>query len=136
MPLTTEMVDFGKTGFLFKKRDIEPESFMNRKIAKRQSKSGYSNSGKGTFFTPNKGSCGWKNTEKDLIVAVSGGGGKNPNCGRMVEIVNAAGSKVKAKVVDTCPSCGKGDLDMSPAAFRKLAPYSQGIVKIQWKYTS
>lgn len=104
MPLTTELVDFGKTGFLFK-RDAEPESFLNKKMMKRGGKSGYPNSGKGTFFTPNKGSCGWKNSENDLIVAVSGGGGKNPNCGRTVEIVNAAGSKVKAKVVDTVRPC-------------------------------
>ncbi|OAD02818.1 hypothetical protein MUCCIDRAFT_133817, partial [Mucor lusitanicus CBS 277.49] len=98
--------------------------------------------GKGTFFSPNRGSCGWKNTKNDLIVAVNApdmankkhASDENPNCGRMVEIVNASGDKVKAQVADTCPECSKGDLDLSPAAFIKLAPFKQGIVKIRWRY--
>ncbi|KAL7334287.1 hypothetical protein PS15p_203074 [Mucor circinelloides] len=102
----------------------------------------YPNAGKGTFFAPNRGSCGWKNTKNDLIVAVNAKdmankkhkSDENPNCGRMVEIVNASGDKVKAQVADTCPECSKGDLDLSPAAFIKLAPFKQGIVKIRWRY--
>jgi len=70
---------------------------------------GYLNAGKGTFFAPNRGSCGWKNTKNDLIVAVNAKdmankkhkSDENPNCGRMVEIVNASGDKVKAQVADT-----------------------------------
>lgn len=69
----------------------------------------YPNAGKGTFFSPNRGSCGWKNTKNDLIVAVNApdmankkhASDENPNCGRMVEIVNASGDKVKAQVADT-----------------------------------
>ncbi|KAK4516633.1 killer toxin resistant protein [Mucor velutinosus] len=102
----------------------------------------YPNAGKGTFFSPNRGSCGWKNTKNDLIVAVNAPdmankkhkSDENPKCGRMVEVVNAAGDKVKAQVADTCPECSKGDLDLSPAAFIKLAPFKQGIVKIRWRY--
>ena len=69
----------------------------------------YPNAGKGTFFSPNRGSCGWKNSKNDLIVAVNAPdmankkhrSDENPNCGRMVEIVNASGDKVKAQVADT-----------------------------------
>lgn len=69
----------------------------------------YPNVGKGTFFSPNRGSCGWKNTKNDLVVAVNAPdmankkhqSDENPNCGRMVEIVNASGDKVKAQVADT-----------------------------------
>lgn len=109
MPLTTEpLVDFGKSGFLFKKREEDvaptptPQS-RERHVARKASS--YSNSGRGTFFSPNQGSCGWKNTKNDLIVAISSKGQstskKSPNCGRMVEIVNSAGKKVHAKVVDS-----------------------------------
>ncbi|GAN09254.1 riboflavin aldehydeforming enzyme [Mucor ambiguus] len=102
----------------------------------------FTNAGKGTFFSPNRGSCGWKNTKNDLIVAVNAPdmankkhkSDENPNCGRMVEIANESGDKVMAQVADTCPECSKGDLDLSPAAFIKLAPFKQGIVKIRWRY--
>ncbi|KAI7895813.1 RlpA-like double-psi beta-barrel-protein domain-containing protein-containing protein [Mucor mucedo] len=131
-PQNPELVDFGLSGFVIKKRDTKGRLY----------KRGQS-SGKGTFFSPNRGSCGWKNSKNDLVVAVNEKdmgnkkkGGRNVNCGRLVEIVNDAGKKVRAKVVDTCPGCGKGDLDLSPAAFIKLAPFSKGVVKIQWKYVN
>lgn len=96
-PQNPQLVDFGLSGFIMKKRDT------NSKLYKRGQ-----NSGKGTFFSPNRGSCGWKNSKDDLIVAVNEKdmgnkkkGGRNVNCGRLIEISNNDGKKVKVKVVDT-----------------------------------
>lgn len=128
MPQKTDVVDLG-IGIFFK-RDASVEAPQHKKATiKRQNlknkraatavaatmdgnvslrKRGAQNSGKGTFFSPNRGSCGWENTSDDLIVAVNEAdmgnkkkSGKNVNCGRLVEIVNAAGKKVRAKVADT-----------------------------------
>ncbi|KAG1189059.1 hypothetical protein G6F36_004191 [Rhizopus arrhizus] len=98
-------------------------------------------SGSGTFYMPGLGSCGWKNSEKEMIVALnhaqmSNGGNSNNNriCGKHVTINGPKGS-VTAKVVDTCPGCSNGDIDMSPAAFKKIANLSQGRVSIKWSWS-
>ncbi|KAI7906866.1 RlpA-like double-psi beta-barrel-protein domain-containing protein-containing protein [Cokeromyces recurvatus] len=108
----------------------------------KKSGGGFDHHGVATFYSPDKGSCGWRNTKDDLIAAVNKDdmdnkkheSDKNPNCGRMIEIENNKGDTVKVKVVDTCPGCKKGSLDLSPAAFIKLASYKQGVVPIKWKY--
>ncbi|KAI0056703.1 barwin-like endoglucanase [Artomyces pyxidatus] len=102
------------------------------------------NKGQGTFF-PGLGACGLTNSSNDLIVAVSTelfdnfpGAGANPNdnpiCGK--SITAHFGSKsVKVKVVDRCVGCAKDDLDMSPAAFSKLANEAKGRINITWSFT-
>ncbi|KAG2235550.1 hypothetical protein INT48_003113 [Thamnidium elegans] len=159
MPKTTAVMNFGMSGFLKKRKESRPfdtnkrkrsaatinRHGMRRAVEKRNKKNkrgSYANSGTATFFTPNRGSCGWKNSPNDLIVAMngkdmknqSGKSNKNPLCGKMVEITNSSGTKIRAKIVDTCPGCSKGDLDLSPAVFSKLAPLKKGVLKIQWKY--
>lgn len=41
------------------------------------------------------------------------------------------------KVVDKCPGCpGANDIDMSPIAFRVLAPEAQGrLLGVEWDWT-
>ena len=48
-------------------------------------------------------------------------------CGRKMK-VTYGGKSVVVKVADTCPAneCTVGSVDMSPAAFKKLAPLSVG----------
>lgn len=48
--------------------------------------------------------------------------------------VVAGGKGVDVTVVDSCPGCGRDDIDLSPAAFKKLAPLSQGVVQVTWKF--
>ncbi|ETI44412.1 hypothetical protein F441_10806 [Phytophthora nicotianae CJ01A1] len=38
------------------------------------------------------------------------------------------------QVVDRCPECKYGDLDMSPSALTKIVGYNPGRIKIGWKY--
>ncbi|KAF8880749.1 RlpA-like double-psi beta-barrel-protein domain-containing protein-containing protein, partial [Infundibulicybe gibba] len=80
------------------------------------------------------GACGHENTASDLIVALNapqyGNGG---NCGRNVRITYK-GKSVVAKIVDKCPGCKSGDLDLSPAAFDRLANQSVGRIKVDWVF--
>ncbi|KAF9117350.1 hypothetical protein BGW39_002263 [Mortierella sp. 14UC] len=61
-------------------------------------------------------------------------GGKSM-CGKSVRITSG-GKSVTARVTDTCPSkyCTSGSLDLSQAAFKKLAPLGTGVISISWEY--
>jgi len=87
-------------------------------------------SGRGTWYQPGLGSCGVSSTSSDAVVALSTNFGRQ-YCGKSVQ-VTYGGKTVTAKVVDSCPSCGPGDLDMSPATFKALAPLSIGAVSVSW----
>ncbi|PWN91074.1 hypothetical protein FA10DRAFT_264972 [Acaromyces ingoldii] len=52
---------------------------------------------------------------------------KKGMCGKWINI-RKGGKSVNAKVVDYCESCGSNHFDLSKAAFKKLAPLSQGVV--------
>ena len=104
-----------------------------------------------TYYTPAQGACGWTNDESDLVVAVAhklfdsaGEGGSNPNdnplCGRKIRVQRdfvesgAGRQSVDVEVVDRCTGCEPTDLDLSPAAFKKLALESQGRVQGEWAW--
>ncbi|KAA8915154.1 hypothetical protein TRICI_002699 [Trichomonascus ciferrii] len=100
-------------------------------------------SGQATYYTPGLGACGDTSGDDDLIAALnkdqfySGGdagvSNGNSNCGRKAKVTR--GSKhVTVTIVDSCPGCKKGDLDLSPAAFKKLASESEGRVEINWQW--
>ncbi|KAL4243992.1 hypothetical protein ABKN59_010775 [Abortiporus biennis] len=98
--------------------------------------------GRGTFFGVGLGACGWHNTDSDFIVALNQPlferFGNNAICSKIVNIraANKPNSPtVRATIVDECPGCGSGDLDMSPTLFKKFASLDQGIVKISWEIT-
>ncbi|KAG7091825.1 hypothetical protein E1B28_008229 [Marasmius oreades] len=92
--------------------------------------------GDATFYTPGLGSCGRTNNANELVAAVASpvfdtfpGHTANPNnnpiCGKTA-VVTFGGKSVTVTIVDRCPGCGSGGIDLSPAAFQKLAPLSQG----------
>ncbi|PRP85318.1 riboflavine-aldehyde-forming enzyme [Planoprotostelium fungivorum] len=90
--------------------------------------------GQATYFTPGLGACGHHNTGKDLIAALNApqwtNGGK---CGRRAKVQGPHGT-VTVTIVDECPGCKYGDLDLSPTAFSKIAKISDGRVKISWSW--
>ncbi|KAG0355522.1 hypothetical protein BG005_005540 [Podila minutissima] len=92
-------------------------------------------SGRGTWFTDSVGSCGTKFTTNDMIVAMNAPqqGGNNAQCGKSVRIQHN-GKSITAKVVDTCPECASGSLDLSQAAFSSLASLDQGTIDITWSF--
>jgi len=99
--------------------------------------------GAGTFFTPTIGACGGTNSANDMVVALnhaqfdpsSPGGNSNKNtlCGTQVSIT-FGGKSVVATIVDECPDCGFGALDMSPAVFKQLANLSVGVISVKWSF--
>ncbi|PRP87097.1 riboflavine-aldehyde-forming enzyme [Planoprotostelium fungivorum] len=92
-------------------------------------------SGQATYFAPGLGACGHTNGANDLIAALNkaqyGSGGY---CGKKATVHGPNGS-VKVTIVDECPGCSYGDLDLSPAAFKKIADLSAGRVSIHWNWS-
>ncbi|WP_299898855.1 expansin EXLX1 family cellulose-binding protein [uncultured Aquimarina sp.] len=54
-------------------------------------------------------------------------------CGACIEVTGAKGS-VQLKVVDRCPECAEGDVDMTEQAFGMIADIVDGRVQISWKF--
>ena len=55
-------------------------------------------------------------------------------CGRQM-VVSVGGKSVTVTVADTCPSCAPGSVDLSPAAFHKLAPSEEGsLFPVTWSF--
>jgi expansin (peptidoglycan-binding protein) len=53
-------------------------------------------------------------------------------CGGYVEVSGPHGS-VRAEVIDQCPPCAAGHIDLSEAAFARIAPLSAGLVSITYR---
>lgn len=52
-------------------------------------------------------------------------------CGEYVAVTGPKG-KVTVRIVDRCPECKPGDIDLSEQAFAKIADMSAGRVPISW----
>ncbi|KAI8969299.1 RlpA-like double-psi beta-barrel-protein domain-containing protein-containing protein, partial [Mycotypha africana] len=81
------------------------------------------------------GSCGFQDTNDDqLVVALSKEVmSQGSYCGKQIKVTSKKGS-VHLKVIDTCPGCARGDVDMSKAAFDKIGDYDKGHVDISWNF--
>jgi len=94
--------------------------------------------GRGTWFYPGLGNCGWTNNRNDLILAI----GKHlydknnaGNCGQYVQITNTANGKTAyGLTVDSCQSCDDNSIDMSPALFEEIAALSTGQIDVEWHF--
>ncbi|GJJ75947.1 hypothetical protein EMPS_08305 [Entomortierella parvispora] len=97
--------------------------------------------GRGTWYSDTNGQCGHSYSQSDMIVAVNQAqmGTGTKICGEKLA-VTAKGSSatVIVTVVDMCPSqyCSKGDLDLSQAAFKKLASggLNEGVLEVEWSF--
>ncbi|KAI0521396.1 RlpA-like double-psi beta-barrel-protein domain-containing protein-containing protein [Xylaria bambusicola] len=88
------------------------------------------NSGDMTWFDPGLGACGATNGPNDFIVAMSPGEMK---CGTNIKI-NYKGKSATAKIVDKCPGCAGGSIDVSPAVFKVFADLGVGRIHVDWAY--
>jgi hypothetical protein len=52
-------------------------------------------------------------------------------CGEYLQVSGPDGS-VRVKVTDQCPDCAAGHVDLSEAAFARLAPLSAGLVSVSY----
>jgi expansin (peptidoglycan-binding protein) len=95
--------------------------------------------GEGTYYfgADGGGNCSFDPTPQDLMV-----GAMNEQqyasadlCGAYVAITGPSGS-VTVRITDRCPECQRGDIDLSPEAFDRIAARIDGRVPISWRVVS
>jgi expansin (peptidoglycan-binding protein) len=95
---------------------------------------GKSETGVATYYAATgAGNCSFDATPDDLdVAAMDAPEYDNSNvCGECVAITGPKGN-VTVRIVDQCPECEVGHLDMSQSAFAKIADVSAGKVPITW----
>ncbi|KII95718.1 hypothetical protein PLICRDRAFT_170331 [Plicaturopsis crispa FD-325 SS-3] len=91
-----------------------------------------SNNGQGTWFEVGLGNCGKTSVDSDHIIALATSQyASGAHCNKKVTI-KANGITKTATVLDSCPSCASGDLDLSPSLFQEFA--SLGVLDITWSF--
>lgn len=94
-------------------------------------------SGQATWFVDGLGACGKVNGPNDFIVALNtpqyGSGSPGPQCFKSITIY-AGGKSAVATIMDECPTCDYGSLDMSHGLFLHFNPISVGEFPITWSY--
>ncbi|CAG8471810.1 15965_t:CDS:2 [Funneliformis caledonium] len=97
--------------------------------------------GDGTYYDPGVGigACGWQNYDHEFVAALNApqygkfaNPADSPICGKCIKVTGPKGS-VNVKLVDKCPICKHGDIDMTSKAFEKIADIDDGRVKITWE---
>ncbi|RLB52528.1 MAG: hypothetical protein DRJ42_14645 [Deltaproteobacteria bacterium] len=92
-------------------------------------------SGEGTYydFADGTGNCSFPATPDDLMVGAMNHTdyAASAACGACAAITGPTGS-VTVRIVDRCPECPAGDIDLSPEAFSRIAELSAGRVPISW----
>jgi expansin (peptidoglycan-binding protein) len=56
-------------------------------------------------------------------------------CGACAEVEGPQGT-VRVRIVDSCPECQSGHLDLSKQAFAKIAPINDGRVPTRWRFVT
>jgi expansin (peptidoglycan-binding protein) len=90
--------------------------------------------GRATYYrhNPKGGACTLPGSDS-LVVAMNGYHyGNAALCGACVEVQGPSGTVV-ARVVDRCVGCAQGSLDLSRAAFARIAPLSAGRIDVSWR---
>ncbi|KAJ9116405.1 hypothetical protein QFC22_004847 [Naganishia vaughanmartiniae] len=95
--------------------------------------------GRATFYATGLGACGEVNTDSDYIVALNsaqyGEGYPGPECFKQIQI-SANGKTATATIMDQCPSCSYGELDLSPSLFNHFASPDDGVFQMTWDYVN
>ena len=90
--------------------------------------------GEGTYYgADGSGNCSYDPSPGDLLVAAMNDPqyANSSVCGMCADVTGPLG-KVTVRIVDRCPECKTGDLDLSLQAFTRIAEQSAGRVKISW----
>jgi expansin len=90
--------------------------------------------GEGTYYDANgTGNCSFDPSPNDLMVAAMNATDYDHAawCGACLAVSGLSG-EIVVRVVDQCPGCKHGDLDLSKEAFAMLAPLSTGRIRIAW----
>jgi expansin (peptidoglycan-binding protein) len=96
-------------------------------------------SGEATYYTfaDGSGNCGFPATPNDLMVGAMNHTDYDGSyaCGTCVE-VTGPDSVIDIRIVDQCPECPAGNIDLSPLAFSRIAALERGRVPISWRLIS
>ena len=100
---------------------------------------GEQRSGEATYydFADGDGACMFGPSPNDLNVAAL----NSPDysnaawCGGCADVSGPNGN-VRVRIVDRCPECPSGNLDLSPQAFSRIAPLERGRVAITWSFVA
>jgi expansin (peptidoglycan-binding protein) len=55
-------------------------------------------------------------------------------CGGYLTVTGPSGSSVTVQVIDQCPECATGHIDLSEPAFAELAPLGAGLINVHYQY--
>jgi len=92
---------------------------------------------KWSFYDVGLGACGHTNNENEFVVALNaeqyGSGYPGPHCGESITL-RYNGKSATAKIVDRCPGCPYGGLDLSRSLFRHFASEDLGIIYGEWDF--
>ncbi len=95
---------------------------------------GQTQTGEGTYYdATGAGACSYDPSPDNLMVAAMNAPQWQSSavCGTCVDVTGPKGT-VNVRIVDLCPGCKSGDLDLSEQAFVQIADKAQGRVKITW----
>ena len=83
------------------------------------------------------GACMFGSSPGDLNVAAMNAAdyANSAVCGEFVRVSGPKGVVV-VRIVDLCPGCGPGQLDLSEQAFGQIADLVQGVIPITWQVVS
>jgi len=90
--------------------------------------------GEGTYYAADgSGNCMFDKSPGDLDVAAMNAVqyAGSAVCGACAAVTGPKG-QVTVRIVDQCPGCKQGDLDLSPQAFDQIGEHSAGRIPITW----
>ncbi|MBM2618836.1 hypothetical protein JIG36_25080 [Actinoplanes sp. LDG1-06] len=93
--------------------------------------------GKATYFflEGTLGNCSFPSPPADDLYVALGQHNQYSNgaaCGTYIDVAGPKG-KTRVKVIDSCPECPAGHLDLSLTAFKKIGAQSAGIIPITYR---
>ncbi|WP_206079411.1 expansin EXLX1 family cellulose-binding protein [Polyangium spumosum] len=93
--------------------------------------------GEGTYYAANgSGACSFDvSSSSPLLVGAMNAQdwATSGVCGACAQVKGPDG-EVTVRIVDLCPECVHGDIDLSPDAFARLAPLEKGRIPISWQF--
>src|SRR4051794_6100948 len=100
---------------------------------------GMTHTGEATYYNEadGGGNCSFDPTPQDLMVGAMNHTdyANSAICGAYVELTGPDGT-ITIRIVDQCPECPAGNIDLSPSAFAQIAELIRGRVPITWRIVS
>ncbi|KAH8833550.1 RlpA-like double-psi beta-barrel-protein domain-containing protein-containing protein [Flagelloscypha sp. PMI_526] len=91
-----------------------------------------------TFYDAGLGACGKTNSRDDFIVALNsaqyGGGYPGPQCFKKIKMTYK-GKTATATIMDECPGCPFGGLDLTEGLFEFFDNKDKGVLSGEWSFS-